>query len=97
MSAVDADPRSRWFSWKRLHPAEAEDPASVWAAAWKAGSWDAIRRNAQLGLNLSQIVQRLEELANLYRDVDIERDIEREMEEASAYWHDEQVDESVPT
>jgi len=82
---ADTDARGRFFAWQRLHPREAEDPSAIWAAAWKAGSWDAIRRNANLGLNLSQIVQRLEELANLYAEVDVEREVER----ASAYWHTE--------
>jgi hypothetical protein len=61
----------------------------VWAAAWRAGAWDAIRRNATLGLNLAQIIQRLEELAQLYADVDIESQAERELETSSAYWRSE--------
>jgi nicotinamide riboside transporter PnuC len=76
--------RGRYFAWRNSHPHEAEDPSAVWAAAWKAGSWDAIRRNADLGLMLTQIVQRLEELAHLYVDV------EREVERSSAYWHTEE-------
>jgi hypothetical protein len=77
--------RGRFFAWKRQHPHEAEDPAAVWNAAWESGAWDAIRRNATLGLNLTQILQRLEELAALYRDAEIEREIE----DTSAYWSTE--------
>jgi hypothetical protein len=54
------------------------------AAAWRAGAWYAIRANAQLGLNLTQIVQRLEELAAMYGDRALEDDHER----GAAYWKD---------
>lgn len=76
--------RRRFFAWQRQHPSESEDASAVWNAAWEAGAWDAIRRNTHLGLNLSEIVQRLEELAAMYRDVEIEREIEH----GSAYWAD---------
>jgi nicotinamide riboside transporter PnuC len=84
--------RGRYFAWLASHPHASDDASAVWAAAWKAGAWHAIRANAQLGLNLTQIVQRLEELADLYTD----RAIEREVEDGSAYWNDEQVDEGLP-
>ena len=87
--AVEDYARGRYFAWRANHPAEADDPAAAWAAAWRAGSWDAIRRNAQLGLNLSQIIQRLEELTQLYGDVDLDRQFEHELERASAYWRGE--------
>lgn len=78
--------RARYFAWKRGHPAQADDPATVWAAAWQAGAWNAIRQNATLGLNLVQIIQRLEELAALYADVDNDRHVEAELEAAAKYW-----------
>jgi hypothetical protein len=87
--SVGDNARERYFAWRRMHPHEAEDPSAVWAAAWRAGSWDAIRRNANLGLNLSQIVQRLEELAHLYADVEVDRHVEDEYERGSDYWHTE--------
>ena len=77
--------RGRYFAWLAAHPRESEDASAVWAAAWNAGSWHAIRANAQLGLNLTQIVQRLEELAALYTD----HEVEREIDGASAYWKSE--------
>jgi hypothetical protein len=86
MTTDQRDPRGRFYAWRNLHPHEAEDPATVWAAAWQAGAWDAIRRNSSLGLNLAQIVQRLEELAALYADVDQERQFERELSQPSTYW-----------
>jgi hypothetical protein len=91
------DPASRFFAWKATHPAEAEHldqvPPDVvgrlWNDAWKAGAWDALQRNATLGINLSQIIERLEELAQLYSDVERDRAYERELQQASAYWRGE--------
>jgi hypothetical protein len=87
---VSSDPRGRLFAWLARHPSEAgalrdvppEVLSRLWLDAWQAGSWDAIKRNTDLGLSLAQIVQRLEELAEVYRTADIER----EAEESSAYW-----------
>jgi len=95
--ALEDYARGRYFGWRTNHPAEAEllddlpqdIPSRLWTDAWRAGSWDAIRRNAQLGLNLAQIIQRLEELAQLYGDVDMDRQFEHELERASAYWRGE--------
>jgi hypothetical protein len=81
--------RRRFFAWKRQHPSQSEDASAVWDAAWQAGAWDAIRRNTELGLNLSNVVQRLEELTQSLHRVDIEREIEH----ASAYWHNDQEGE----
>jgi hypothetical protein len=81
--------RSRFFAWKSSHAHLADDPAEVWAAAWRAGAWDALKQNTTLGLNLAQITQRLEDLAQLYSDVGEERRIDRELEEVSAYYRSE--------
>jgi hypothetical protein len=86
--------RASYFAWRRDHPTECaflddippDVVGSLWAAAWKAGSWDGIRRNSTLGLNLSQIIQRLEELAVMYGDVQVERALAEEVEQQSAYW-----------
>lgn len=78
--------RSQYYAWRYSHPREAEDPATAWAEAWRRGSWDAIRQNATLGLNLAQVIERLEELARLYADVDADERVDRELEESSAYW-----------
>jgi hypothetical protein len=67
--------RGRYFAWLATHPHESEDASAIWAAAWKAGAWDAIRRNTTLGLNLSQIIQRLEELHALYSDQAIDQEV----------------------
>lgn len=48
-----------------------------------------MRRNSTLGLNLTQVIQRLEELALLYSDVEHERTLAQELEQASAYWRSE--------
>ena len=69
--------RASYWSWRHDHPREVEDAATVWAEAWRRGSWDAIRRNSNLGLTLLQVVERLEELARLYADVDAAREAER--------------------
>ena len=76
--------RSGYFAWLHDHEQESDDASAVWAAAWRAGAWYAIRANAQLGLNLTQIVQRLEELAAMYGDRALEDDHER----GAAYWKD---------
>ena len=75
--------RRRFFAWKRQHPSQSEDSSAVWDAAWEAGAWDALRRNADLGLMLSSIVQRLEELTQSIHRMDIEREIE----DGSTFWH----------
>ena len=95
--SAPADSASRYFAWRASHPSEADHldqvPADVvsrlWADAWKAGAWDALKRNATLGINLSQIIERLEELAQLYSDVDRERAYEHELAASSAYWKGE--------
>jgi hypothetical protein len=87
----------RLFAWLAHHPSEAEALHDVapgvvgllWTDAWRAGAWDAVKQNATLGLNLSQIIERLEELHALYADVDIERQAERELEASSRYWKSE--------
>lgn len=60
------DERSRWLTWKRLHPSEADDPATVWGVAWrlgwKAGVQDATRLDARLAQDLGQIASLLERL-----------------------------------
>ena len=89
--------RGRMFAWLRSHPSEAEaledvPPdvlSTVWDAAWRGGAWDALQQNTTLGLNLSQIVERLEALAQLYGDVYVERQADRELSESSAYWKSE--------
>jgi hypothetical protein len=86
--SADEYARGRYFAWLAKHPHLADDPSQVWVAAWRAGAWDAIHRNATLGLNLSQIIQRLEELAQLYADVDMDDELDRELAQASAYWKD---------
>ena len=91
MNTSDSAARKAYFVWLARHPSEADAlrdlPANVvgslWLDAWQSGAWDSIRRNTDLGLSLAQIVQRLEELANLYRTADIER----EAEQGSATWH----------
>jgi hypothetical protein len=90
VSTVEGAQRKTYFAWLSRHPSEAAELRDVppevlsrlWLDAWQAGSWDAIKRNTDLGLSLAQIVQRLEELAEVYRTADIER----EAEESSAYW-----------
>jgi hypothetical protein len=99
VSTVEGVQRRTYFAWLHRHPSEAaslrdvppEVLSRLWLDAWQAGSWDAIKRNTDLGLSLAQIVQRLEELADLYRTADIER----EAESSSVYWHAEEL-ESLP-
>jgi len=104
VNTSDSAARKAYFVWLARHPSEADAlrdlPANVigslWLDAWQAGAWDSIRRNTDLGLSLAQIVQRLEELADVYRAADIER----EAEQGSGYWSTEgapeYVEESLP-
>jgi hypothetical protein len=110
VSTVEGARRRTYFAWLQRHPSEAaalrdvppEVLSRLWLDAWQAGSWDAIKRNTDLGLSLAQIVQRLEELAELFRVEDIEREAEngstywRTDEQGSEYWSDEAVDEAIP-
>jgi len=98
---LESAQRKAYFGWLNRHPSEATelhdvDPdilSRLWVDAWQAGAWDAIRRNTDLGLSLAQIVQRLEELADLYRIADIER----EAEQPSVYWSTEHAElEELP-
>jgi|SRR5215831_498086 len=98
-TSADGAARKAYFVWLARHPSEAlalrditpDVLGRLWLDAWQAGSWDSIQRNTDLGLSLSRIVQRLEELAELYRTADIEREVER----GSALWSSEPVDESL--
>ena len=94
VSKLEDVQRTGYFKWLARHPSEAESLHDVapevlgrlWVDAWQAGAWDAIQRNSTLGLNLTQIIQRLEELARLYADVDTDCHVERELERSSTYW-----------
>jgi len=87
------DQRKAFFVWLARHHAEAEALHEVapdivsrlWADAFREGSWAAIKENTQLGLDLTRVLERMEELAALYR----ETEIDREMDEVSAYWKTE--------
>jgi hypothetical protein len=99
VSTVEGVQRRTYFAWLHRHPSEAaslrdvppEVLSRLWLDAWQAGSWDAIKRNTDLGLSLAQIVQRLEELADMYRTAEVER----EVEDGSAYYSSEEL-ESLP-
>src|SRR5215831_17616785 len=98
MNTADGAARKAYFVWLARHPSEADALRDItpdvlgrlWLDAWQEGSWDSIRRNTDLGLSLAQIVQRLEELAEMYRTADIEREVER----GSALWPSEE--EALP-
>jgi len=87
---TDSASRKAFFMWLARHPSEAaalrEVPPEVlgylWADAWQAGAWDAIRSNTDLGLMLAQVVERLEHNIHLYRTAEIER----EAEQGSPLW-----------
>lgn len=42
------DPRSAFYAWKTLNPAQAEDVKEVWSAAYLMGARDAIKASAKL-------------------------------------------------
>ena len=93
--------RKGFFVWLARHKSEADVLCDVppevlgrlWCDAWQAGAWDGVTRNTDLGLSLSQIIQRLEELADLYRTAAIER----EAEQGSPYWLvDDEAIEQLP-
>jgi len=92
--------RKGFFVWLARHPSERDVLCDVppellgrlWCDAWQAGAWDGINRNTDLGLMASQLVQRLEEVADLYRTANIER----EAEQGSAYWPDVEDQEALP-
>ena len=87
------DAGKRFWVWLSRHPSERQALRDVppdvvsrlWADAFRDGAWSALHDNTQLGLDLTRVLQRMEELANLYR----ETEIEREADEASAYWRTE--------
>jgi len=87
------DQRKAFFVWLAKHQNEREALRDVapdvvsrlWADAFREGSWAAIRDNTQLGLDLTRVLERMEELAALYR----ETEIDRELDEVSAYWKTE--------
>ena len=87
--------RGRMFAWLKTHPSEAAALADVppdvvstlWDAAWRGGGWDTLQQNTTLGLNLTQIIARLEDLQAAYADVEVERQAERELAAASVYWN----------
>lgn len=83
------DPRRRYFAWRTLHPREAEDSGLVWAEAWRQAYWAGIRENAQLGTQLLDVVQRIEALEQRLHDMQVNDEVERELEAASAYWKSE--------
>jgi len=84
LPAAEDYARGRFFAWRRFHQQEADDPSVVWAAAWRQGAWDALRRSAQL----ADLIPRLEELIALYRNAEVEH----EAENGSAYWHTTDAD-----
>jgi len=84
-----SDPTRRYFAWRAKHPHQAEDSGQAWAEAWRQAYWAGIRENAVLGTQLLEVVQRVEALEQRLRDLQASDDIEREMEEASAYWKSE--------
>ena len=94
MEKLEGVQHAGYFKWLARHPSERaalgdvapEVIGRLWVDAWQAGAWDAIQRNSTLGLNLTQIIERLEELARLYSDVDLDRHVERELERSSTYW-----------
>jgi hypothetical protein len=78
--------RGRLFAWLSRHPSEAEAlrdvPADVlstlWADAWQEGGWAAIHDTSEL----SGLVARLQDVIDLYRTAEIDREVER----SSVYW-----------
>jgi len=81
-----ANPTRRFFAWKTLHPREAEDAGLVWAEAWRQAYWAGIRENAQLGLQLLELVQHLEGLEQRLHDLQASAEYDRELESHSVYW-----------
>lgn len=76
------DARSRFYAWRASHPREAEDPMSVWAAAWKLGGAEALVKSAQL----AELVPRLEDLVHLFRALHVEH-----VHEAGRAWGESNV------
>jgi hypothetical protein len=83
--------RKGFFVWLADHHAEARELADVppevlgtlWADAWRQGAWHALHDSAEL----SGLVTRMEELIDLYRHAELDRDFSQEP--ASVYWRSE--------
>jgi len=93
-----SDQRKNLFVWLARHKSEAEAlrevPADVlgtlWAGAWQDGAWAALHDTSQL----SGLIDRLDDLIALYRNAEIDREVER----SSVYWSSERefVEEPLP-
>jgi len=81
-----ADPDRRYFAWRQAHPTLVEDPRAVWAEAWRQAYWAGLRETSQLGLQLLEVITRVEALEQRLRDLQHGEEIERELEQSSEYW-----------
>jgi hypothetical protein len=94
---VTSDPRGRLFAWLHRHPSEADALRDVppevlgqlWADAWREGGWQAIHDSTEVGGLLERASQRMEWLIDLYRAAEVER----EVEDGSAYYASDDAEE----
>ena len=90
LSARDSVQAKAFWQWLNSHASERQALADIppdvvsrlWADAWSRGAWDAIHRTSVL----SGFLQRLEELIDVFRTAEIER----EAEASSTYWHSQE-------
>jgi hypothetical protein len=62
---------SSFFEWRHYHPHEAEDPSTVWGAAWRAGARAAMHDSARL----VELVPLLHHLLYLLEDGAVESEV----------------------
>ena len=90
-----SDPHKAFFVWLARHKAEAEALRDVppevlgtlWSDAWRDGGWAALHDSSEL----AGMVDRMEELIDLYRSAEVDREAER----VSVYWNSDEQ-EALP-
>jgi hypothetical protein len=83
------DPGQRYYIWLTKHHHSLEDTADLraaWSEAWRQACWATLKSQAELGLRMLDLSQRLGALERQLEDLHAEQTYEAEIEQASYYW-----------